>query len=179
MGRWACLLRAVNVGGQRKLKMTELQDLCTSLGCTEVVTYMQSGNVVLSSKQSQSRIGPALSAAISQEMGYSDVDVLVWSAAELAVLIRDNPFLATPGDASGMHVTFLSKNAKASQINALGPESYLPDRFAAGRNAVYVHCPNGYGRTKLNNSFFERKLNVAATTRNWQTVKNLHSLLSE
>nr|ASV46886.1 hypothetical protein [uncultured bacterium] len=170
------MLRAVNVSGQRKLKMTELRDLCASLGHADVETYLQSGNIILSTRVAQSKLGPSLSEAISREFGYDDVDVLVWTASELDALIKANPFLAKGCDPAKLHVTFLANEVARKAIEALGVDRYLPDEFAPGPKSVYVHCPNGYGRTKLNNAFFERKLDVPATTRNWQTVLNLCEL---
>jgi len=176
MTRFACMLRAVNVGGQRKLKMTELQKMCVSLGCTDVETYLQSGNVVVSSKLSPGKLGASLSERIGMEFGYRDVEVMVWTAAELSALIRANPFMARGCEPAKLHVTFLGKDVPVSAVQPIGSGGYLPDEFAPGTKAVYVHCPAGYGRTKLNNGFFERKLGVSATTRNWQTVNNLYEL---
>ena len=176
MSRYACMLRAVNVSGARKMNMGKLRDLCVSLGCTEVETYLQSGNVVLRTKKAAAKLGPALSAAVRNDFGYDDVDVLVWTADELAALIAANPLIARGCDPSKLHVTFLAADPSPSTVASIGQVSYPPDEFAMGVRAVYVHCPNGYGRTKLNNSFFERKLGVHATTRNWQTVNNLHAL---
>jgi uncharacterized protein (DUF1697 family) len=176
MTRYASMLRAVNVSGQRKLKMTELRELCESLGHSDVETYLQSGNILLTTRMAQTKLGPSLSDAIAREFGYSDVDVLVWTAGELASLIQTNPFLARGCDPAKLHVTFLARDPGAVAIESIGTDRYIPDEFAAGKKAVYVYCPNGYGRTKLNNAFFERKLDVPATTRNWQTVSNLYAL---
>lgn len=179
MTRHACMLRAVNVSGQRPLKMSALRALCISLGCSDVETYLQSGNVIAASRQPPAKLGASISTAIAKEFGYDNVDVLVWTAAELSALVRASPFLARGASPSELYVTFLAKKVKASDIQALGTERYLPDEFAPGAKAIYVHCLNGYGRTKLNNSFFERKLGVRATTRNWQTVTKLCELANK
>ena len=176
MMRYTCMLRAVNVSGQRKVSMAALRELCVSLGHADVETYLQSGNVIFSSKKSQAKLGPSLSAAIAERFGYADVDVLVWTAAELAALIRANPFAVRHCDVSKLHVTFLAKDVGAAPLKGIGADAYLPDEFASAPRAIYVHCPNGYGRTKLNNAFFERKLGTRATTRNWQSVNNLCQL---
>jgi len=80
MTRYACLMRAVNVSGARKIKMAELRDLCTSLGYGGVETYLQSGNVILNTKESAAKLAKRLSSAICDEFGYSDVTVLPWTA---------------------------------------------------------------------------------------------------
>jgi len=179
MTRYACMLRAVNVSGQRKVKMAELRDLCVSLGCSDVETYLQSGNLILGSKKAPSKLGPALSEAICREFGHTDVDVLVRTADELAALISESPFVARGCDPSKLHVTFLTEDPAPAVVQALGADAYLPDELARGAGAVHVHCPNGYGRTKLDNAFFERKLGVRATTRNWQTVNAIYDLARE
>jgi uncharacterized protein (DUF1697 family) len=176
MIRYACMLRAVNVSGARKLKMTELRDLCVALGFSDVTTYLQSGNVVLATNEPQARIGPTLSAAIGREFGYGDVTVLAWTAAELRALIAANPFVARGCAPAKLHVTFLAAGPAPAALSRLDAARYLPDELAAGKRAVYVHCPNGYGRTKLNNSFFERTLGFPATTRNWNTTTRLFEL---
>lgn len=176
MARYVCLLRGVNVSGQRKIKMTELRELCESLGYTDVETYVQSGNVVLGSRKARSELGRTLEKAIGERFGHEGVDVLVWTGEELAKLIEDNPFLARGCDASKLHVTFLAEDFKPAALKAIPAEDFLPDEFAPGSKAIYVHCPNGYGRTKLNNAFFERKLKLPATTRNWRTVTQLCEL---
>jgi uncharacterized protein (DUF1697 family) len=179
VGRYACLLRAVNVSGQRKLTMSKLREVCSALGCTEVATYLQSGNVVLASKLAKAKLGDRVTAAIAAEFGFEDVDVLVWAAEELSALVRDNPFVARGCDLSKLHVTFLSKEVKPAELKSIDAKAFLPDEFALGRKAVYVHCPAGYGRSKLNNAFFERKLGLRATTRNWRTVNSLLELASK
>lgn len=176
MTRYACMLRAVNVSGARRVKMAELRDLCLSLGCTDVETYLQSGNVILGSKKAQSKLGPSIKEAIGRRFGHDDVDVLVWTADELGALIEANPFLGRGCDPAKLHVTFLDADPKPAAVQAIAEDGYLPDEYAIGQRAVYVHCPDGYGRTKLNNAFFEKKLGVRGTTRNWQTVNNLREL---
>ncbi len=97
-----------------------------------------------------------------------DVTVLLRTAADLAALIARNPF----GDSA--YVTFLDDAPTKAKIAALDPAPFAPDRFEVDGREVFVSCPNGYGRTKVNNAFFERKLGTKATTRNWNTVTTLH-----
>jgi uncharacterized protein (DUF1697 family) len=177
--RYACLLRGVNVSGARKVKMIQLRDLCVSIGYSDVETYLQSGNILLSTRTAQSKIGPSLSEAISKEFGYTDVDVVVRTSAELESIIKGNPFLARGCDPSQLYVTFFAKDVKPAAVEAIGLDRFLPDEFAPGTKAVYVYCPTGYGRTKLNTGFFERKLGMHATARNWQSVNKLWEMASE
>jgi uncharacterized protein (DUF1697 family) len=172
-------LRAVNVSGARTMAMTKLRELCVSLGHADVETYLQSGNILLSTHAAQSQLGPSLSEAIGKEFGYPDVDVLVWTAAELDAIIQGNPFLARGCDPSHLHVTFLAQDVGPAVVEAIGRDRDLADEFAPGTRAVYVYCPHGYGRTKLNNGFFERTLGTHATTRNWKTVNTLGEMARE
>lgn len=159
MAVWIGLLRAVNVGG-RKLSMSALREVVADVGGKDARTYLQSGNVVFSSSRS---VASGLSAALSKAAGF-DVPVVLRSAADLAAVVAGQPF---DGPESAWHVTFLSSSPAAS---ALDPSAYGADSFAVAGREVYLRTPNGYGRTKLTNALFERRLGVVATTRNWRTV---------
>jgi uncharacterized protein (DUF1697 family) len=92
----------------------------------------------------------------------------------MKVVLSNNPFLSEKNiDESKLHVTFLGEFPSKEQIKKTETLNYEPDRFNIAGKEIYLYCPNGYGRTKLNNNFFENKLNVMATTRNWNTVKKL------
>lgn len=172
--RYACMMRAVNVSGSKKITMKELAELCRELGFTDVVTYLQSGNIVLNSDLAQVRVELLIQDAISETFGHSDVDVLAWSAAALGAAIAAIPDTWQGYDPATLHFSFLKHAATTDPI--LGSERFLPDEFFVGEQVVYVHCPNGYGRTRLTNNFFERHLGTRATTRNWNTANKLHEL---
>ena len=114
------------------MEMTKLRELCVSLGHADVETYLQSGNILLSTRTAQSKLGPRLSEAICKEFGYTDVDVLVWTAADLEEIAKGNPFLARGCDPSHLHVTFLAKDVKPAAVEAIGMDRYLADEFAPG-----------------------------------------------
>jgi uncharacterized protein (DUF1697 family) len=89
-------------------------------------------------------------------------------------IYEKNPFLSIPDcDPAFIHFTFLHGQPENEMIEATEKLSFLPDSFSIHKNVVYVYCPDGYGRTKINNTFFERKLGVMATTRNRATVEKL------
>ena len=90
-----------------------------------------------------------------------------------------NPLLKTGADPKTLHVTFLATAPTAATVRSLADVDRSPDQFTVGGREVYVHCPDGYGNTKLNNTFFEKRLGVAATTRNWRTVQTLAVLAKE
>ncbi len=153
--------------------MDDLRALYEAHGHHDVTTYVQSGNVISrSSARTTAAVARAMRRAIADDLGL-DVTVLVRTPAELRRVLEGNPFLGHGTDVTKLHVTFLAEPAAAARVTALDRDAFTPDRFAIDGREVYVHCPDGYGRTKINNAFFERKLGVAATTRNWTTVTEL------
>ena len=152
--------------------MADLRKLMAELGAEEVQTYVQSGNVVFgSSVRSAPKLESAIAERIQADLGL-DIVVLVRSASELAAVLEGDPF----GDPETMHVTFLAEKPAASRVSALDPDRSPPDEFRVIGREVYLRCPNGYGRSKLSNAYFEKQLDVAATTRNWRTVTKLTEL---
>ncbi len=165
---YIALLRAINVSGKRKVPMSDLRELVEALGHTDVRTYIQSGNVVFNATAgSPARIRSAMEQQIETAFGFG-VTVLLRSPAELEAAMRRNPF----GDSA--YVTFLDEPPTAGSIAAIDPAAFAPDEFAVHGREVFVHCPNGYGRTKINNTFFERAFATKATTRNWRTLSTLY-----
>lgn len=172
--RYAALLRGVNVGGHARLEMARLAALMVGLGHTDVTTYLQSGNVVFSAPQATAdRLARAIEECLARELDLS-VTVFVRSAAELAELVAGNPFLGQGWGATQLHVTFLP--TCPDPVLLPGPDVAGPERFALRGRELYLCCPAGYGRARLANPFWERRLGMAVTTRNWNTVTRLRSL---
>lgn len=175
MTRYVCLLRAVNVAG-KKVVMKDLAALFADLGHTDVVTYIQSGNVVFTSPSEQpSELARTIEERLEADLGQTAA-VLLRSAEELDRIAAQNPFLEDGPDTSKLHVTFLASAPDPDRVQALGPGVVGPDSFRVLGREVFLHCPEGYGRSTLINSFWERRLKVAATTRNWNTVLKLLEL---
>jgi uncharacterized protein (DUF1697 family) len=170
---YVALLRGVNVAGHRPVRMADLRALVESLGHRDVSTYLQSGNVVFSSAF---RDTDELAQEIASTLGGA-VTVLVLPAGELASIVAANPF--PHADTGHLHVTFLADAPEPARVAALDGDRFAPDAFRLLGRQVYVHAPNGYGRSKLGNAFFERMLGVAATTRNWRTVTALAGLAED
>jgi len=196
MTTFVALLRAVNVSVQNKVPMAELRASMTAAGYGNVRTYLQSGNVVFDADADAGRQAAAaqdLATAIHQVIAREfdlDVKALVLTAAELAQAAAANPFLPALGagsaartepdaeaavDEKSLHVTFLEEPAPEAAFGglALPPQPGEQAMLAAGGRFIYLSLPHGYGRTKLNNSYFERHLGATATTRNWRTVRAL------
>jgi uncharacterized protein (DUF1697 family) len=161
------LLRGVNVAGKRKVPMSDLRSLFETLGHTDVRTYIQSGNVVFTTKAgTPTRIRSTIEKTLERDFGY-DVTVLLRTTAEMAAIVKRNPY------GSDAYVTFLEGAADKKRVAAIDPAPFAPDEFTVKGHEVFLRCPNGYGKTQINNTFFERKLATKATTRNWKTVTTL------
>jgi uncharacterized protein (DUF1697 family) len=171
------LLRSVNVGGRNRVPMDELRTMVEALGFASVQTYVQSGNLVFTGTGRPASVAAAIERGIAATFGLQ-VPVLVRSGRQLARILASNPF-ATPGvDPKTVHVTFLAGQPAPDRVKALAGTdgSFGDDRFEVAGTDIFLHCPGGYGVTKLNNAFFERRTGVVATTRNWRTVTALANL---
>ncbi len=172
---WAALLRGVNLGARNKVAMADLRRLLTDLGTEGVTTYLQSGNAVFRSTRPRPELAEAIEQEIEAGLGVR-TRVLLRTASELAGLVAANPFAARERDPGKLHATFLAERPAADRVRALEGQSFSPDAFRVTAGAVLLHCPRGYGRSKLGNAFLERALGVPATTRNWRTVLALVDL---
>ena len=176
MPTYAAFLRAINLGSHNKLAMPKLREIVEGLPATDVSTHVQSGNVVFrSTLRSAAKVEQALEKALKKEAGL-EVRVMVRTPAQLAKLVDGCPFAARCDDPTKLHVTFLEEAPAKAKLEAIDPEGFLPDEWAVDGREVYLFCPEGYGRSKLSNAYFEGKLKVAGTTRNWRTVTTLAEL---
>jgi uncharacterized protein (DUF1697 family) len=176
MPTYAALLRGINLGARNRVGMAELRRLVEEAGCTDVATYVQSGNVVFrTGVRSAAKLEAELEQRIAAELRL-EIPVVVRSAAELARVVKGNPFAAEESDPLRMHVTFLVESPTAAARRTLAGEDVAPDRVHVAGKDVYLHTPGGYGRAKVSNAFVERKLGVVGTARNWRTVLALAEL---
>jgi uncharacterized protein (DUF1697 family) len=171
------LLRGVNVGGNL-LKMERLRELCSELDFHNVRTYVQSGNVIFESPGSPGQCLQRLKEKLAGETRLP-VAVVLRTASDLRQILAGNPFLKKRGiDPSKLHVTFLGSAASKTASQTLVALDAGDDEFRVAGKEVYLHCPNGYGQTKLSNTRIEKLLSVTATTRNWNTVNTLFGMAS-
>lgn len=168
MSAYVALLRAVNVGGTGKLAMSELRALCENEKFSAVSTYIQSGNVVFKSPLSALRVSERLEAALLKHMG-KPIDVLVRTAAELSAIARNCPF----SDAAPNQVLVLFLTRKVSATELKGVTIPGREKICAGAREVYVHYPDGMGRSKL-----KLPLTGHGTARNMNTVNKLVAMLN-
>jgi len=180
MHTFISMLRGINVSGQKKIRMAELSSLYESLGLARVQTYVQSGNVVFATPEPNgSKLAQLIEAEIEQTFGFA-VSVFMRDNHDFQRIIDRNPFLGDRNeDPAKLHVTFLYRRPDESEWRNLSIPDDEADEFSVGEQEIFLFCPNGYGRTKFSNNFFERKLKVPATTRNWKTVTALAKLATE
>jgi len=178
MQRYLCILRGINVSGQKKVKMAELVSVFESLGLKNIQTYIQSGNVVFSSSSKDTgKLARKIEREITDQFGF-DVPVLLRTKNEIDSMLKINPFLEKKGvDESKLHVTLLAHapDKSVQKMNATG--EHETDRFVLKGDNVFLYCPGGYGKTRFSNVFLEKLLGVTATTRNWKTINALVDLL--
>jgi uncharacterized protein (DUF1697 family) len=176
---YAALLRGINVGGNKRIRMADLRALVERLGHHSVKTHLQSGNVVFASpKRSDRVLAAAIETAISAELGM-DVTVMVRRSDELAAAVKAGPYGKRTSDHKRIHVAFLSEAPKSAAVKSFGIEEFTPDEMTVIGRDVHLLYPDGYGRTKLTNAVLEKRLGVRATTRNWRTVAALAELTAK
>lgn len=179
------LLRGINVGGRNKVGMADLRDLVTSLGNTDVATYIQSGNVLFTSSETDTtRLAAALESAIAGQLGVRP-RVLVLSCDELAQVARDNPYSAETNP-KAVHAVFLSEEPGPEMVAAVAAAQRQVERTGSPDSAQFVgrtlflHTPAGYGRSKLAELLARAGGPISArgagTARNWATVTKLLAL---
>lgn len=181
MKTYISILRGINVSGQKKILMADLKTLYESLKLKDVVTYIQSGNVIFktSDKADDKTLAAKIEKAISKKYGF-EVPVIVRSAEEMQAVLKNNPLLKDKTvNPERTYVTFLSEPPSKEALAALSKTDFSPDRFIVTGKEIYLFVPVSYGETKLSNNFFEKKLKVTATTRNWKTVNKLAELAAE
>lgn len=174
---YVALLRGINLGGHKIVKMDQLRKAFEDLGLGEVKTYIQSGNVVFNAPaRDPVTLAKKIEEKIVRQFGFP-VPVLVKTAAGVGDVIKNNPLVKEKDiDVSRLHVTFLSSAPEKSALKILDGIEATGDRFCCSGEAVYLYCPNGYHATKLGNNVLEKMLKVGTTTRNWKTVNQLYQM---
>jgi uncharacterized protein (DUF1697 family) len=171
------MLRGINVGGNKRIKMDRLRASFEALGFEQVKTYIQSGNVVFKAgKLSAAALSRSIEERILDDFGFS-VSVISRTADEIVNTIKNNPFLNQPGiDPETLHVAFLSEAPAPSALNKLAELTLKPDRSHCLGREVYLYFPNGVSGSSLWKHPLDGVLSVVTTTRNWKTVNTLDQM---
>ena len=167
------LLRGVNVGGHGKIKMETLRELHEALGLTNVRTLLQSGNVVFTSNlKDRDRLAERIMQEIERRFDLQ-VAVILRTLTEVKNILDRGPVLSARADPSKLLVMFLSAVPDAQAQAALLKWHKGPEMMELRGPEIYLHYPNGVGRSKLTNAVLEGKLNTTGTSRNWNTLTKL------
>lgn len=176
MQQYIALFRGINVGGKNILPMKELTDILTSLGCTDIQTYIQSGNVVFSSsKKSVKNIAADISSTISKAKGFEPT-VLLLTDRHLQDAIATNPYDTSSGKA--LHFFFLAQPPKKPNIERLESLKTAIEQFTLTKSVLYLYAPDGIGRSRLA-AAVEKSLGIPVTARNWNTVAKLAEMVKQ
>ena len=162
------------MSGQKKIVMSELITHLEELNFENIQTYIQSGNVIFETDNvTPHELETAIADKIHEKYGF-EVPVLIKTPEELEYVLTNNPFINEQNkDQKRIYVTFLSEVPSPENIPRLTEVDYSPEEFILDGTTIYFYSPDNYGNAKMNNNFFENKLKVAATTRNWNTVNKL------
>ena len=168
------LLRGINVSGHNMIKMDVLKTLLENAGFQNVRTYIQSGNVFVDSEEEHgASVGFKIKQEIFKELGL-EVPVVVIGKEHLEACLNNNPFLKEKDcDTKKLYVAFVSKELHGSAINDLKISQFKPDEAAIDKNKIFIKYATGAGKTRLDQKYIEKKLNLVATIRNWNTVTTL------
>ena len=170
MTTYAAFIRGINVGGNNQIRMADLKSTCESAGLANVRTLLQSGNVVFDCKRGDP-------AAIIEKAIPMDVRVIARTAYELRDVIARNPF-DEDRNPSLLIVFFLEKAPSKEALAALKAAMQGPEELHASGRELFVYYPDGMGKSKFTNVIVERKLGMAATARNWNTVMKVVGMVS-
>ncbi len=175
--RQIVLLRGVNVGGANKLPMAALREALAGAGMREVVTYVQSGNVVLDSDAEPDALAGEVARVIAErfELG---VDVVVRTRAQLAKVVAHDPLGPLAEQPKLYQVTFCAERPDAEAVAKVAGVAVDGERLVAHGREVYAWFPHGIGRSKLAAKLGSQGLGTVATARNWTTVRKLLELAS-
>ncbi|WP_163397672.1 DUF1697 domain-containing protein [Flavobacterium fluviatile] len=174
------LLRGINVSGHNMMKMDALKTMLENIGFQNVRTYLQSGNVFVDTQEeSASKVGFMMKQEIFKVFGH-EVPVVVITKEDLQLCFKNNPFLKEKDiDTKKLYVAFISIALKKESINDLKISQFKPDEASIDGNRIFIKYAIGAGKTRFDQKYIEKKLNVTATIRNWNTVTNLLNMYSE
>ncbi|HEY6337813.1 MAG TPA: DUF1697 domain-containing protein [Candidatus Sulfotelmatobacter sp.] len=174
---YVALLRGVNLGPHKRMKMEKLRVSVGALGFEQIQTYIQSGNVIFKAgKASPAALCRKIEDRIVADFGFPAA-VIVRTRDELGESIESNPFCKRRGiDLKYLHVTFLADAPEPSALEELKGLTVSPDESICVGREIFLHLPNGMARSSLTNNPIERRLLKAATTRNWNTVNQIYEM---
>lgn len=176
MTRFALLLRGVNVGTKNSLPMAALCAMLTKIGCTDVQTYVQSGNAVFGTTLGATELTRTIEEALEQYMG-RPIATALRTHRQMKAIVGANPFAKVATTPAFLCVTFLTNTPTESEVALLHAQDLKPELFQVAGKEIYTWHPNGQGRSPLAVALGKLRLRGAVTTRNWNTVLKLLQML--
>ena len=174
---YLALLRGINVGGKNKIKMTDLNAMFVEAGCSNVRTFIQSGNVIFNSTAKvRAQVPRLITEKIAASLGHK-TPVIVRSLQELADAVAANPFIPAGAALDSLFVMFLADLPAPAKVDVLDPNRSPGDEFIVRGREIYLKLTTGAADTKLTNAYFDSKLSTICTSRNWRTVNTLLELM--
>lgn len=175
MPRYAAFLRAVNLVKHNRIAMADLRRILAGLGYGDVATHLQSGNAVFTSDLSSAALEQQIAAALAEHAGLR-CSVMVRTGPELGAVVAANPLGTQPDNPSRYFVSFLAAEPDPAMTGAFLALDLAPERaWVIGRQAYFL-VPQGAADSKLTAAFLQKRLGVAGTARNWNTVTRLAEL---
>lgn len=180
MNRYIAFLRAINVGGYRKIKMDDLRNMFESMGCENVQTYIQSGNVVFDSDESDSTLlSQSIEKEIESEFGH-DVPVMIRTPNDLKKLISENPFDSKNKDPFKLYVFFFLQAPPLEKQQKLKELSSDIEKFDFVDGDLFSLIDKSTDqKVNFSNSFVEKLFGIPGTNRNWKTVNKMLEMASD
>lgn len=173
------LLRGINVSGHNMMKMEALKTMLENIGFQNVRTYLQSGNVFVDSEEDAAKVGFMIKQEIFKVFGH-EVPTIVITKEDLELCFKNSPFLKEKDlDTKKLYVAFVSIPLKKENINDLKISQFKPDEASIDGNRIFIKYAVGAGKTRFDQKYIEKKLNVVSTIRNWNTVTNLLKMYEE
>jgi uncharacterized protein (DUF1697 family) len=174
------LLRGINVSGHNMIKMEALKTTLESIGFQNVQTYIQSGNVFVdTAEENAASVGFKIKQEIFKAFGH-EVPIVVIGKTDLEKSLKNNPFLKEKDvDTKKLYVAFVSTTLRSDSINDLKISQFKPDEASIDESRIFIKYAIGAGKTRFDQKYIEKKLNVTATIRNWNTVTQLLKMYEE
>jgi uncharacterized protein (DUF1697 family) len=174
MSVYIALLRGINVGGNRKVKMETLRGIFEALEYKNVKTYIQTGNVLFETEESDlSRLVDTIVSRLKGELGF-EVPVIIRTLEKLEAIVKSCPFEAS--ECENVYISFLSKEPKVEAMDNIKTITSDTAQLRIINREAYILCHKKYHEVLFSNNFLEKKLGVFATTRNWNTVNKIIEL---
>ena len=174
------LLRGINVSGHSMIKMAALKTTLEAIGFQNVQTYIESGNAFVDTEEENpAAVGFKIKQEIFKAFGH-EVPVVVIGSADLEACFKNNPFLKEKDiDTKKLYVAFISTTLQSTSMNDLKISQFKPDEASIDGNKIFIKYAVGAGKTRFDQKYIEKKLNVTATIRNWNTVTQLLKMFED